>query len=178
MSPSVDSPPAASSRAPDSLVIRTLLTIARQRSGLDETGCQLVLEWLQTGVAIRGVLRKSLALHGLTELKFSILVALFSLDPIPAMEADLANHARAARPSVTRALEELEQQRLVARAPSTIDHRVINVKLTRKGQTAIDAALHHYLLTAGNMARLVEEDVQAAACVVCTRLRSGAASAG
>jgi DNA-binding MarR family transcriptional regulator len=176
MSSAADSPHASSHRPPESLVVRTLLTIASQRSSLDETGCKLVLEWLQAGAEIRAVMRKSLASHGLTELKFSILVTLFTLDPNPAMEADLANHARVARPSVTKALNELEAQRLVARARSTIDHRVTNVSLTKKGQTAIDTALHHYLETAGHLARLVEKDGQVAASVICARLGSAATS--
>src|SRR5882672_121246 len=104
-----------SRRSPDSLVMRTLIAAARQRAGLDETSCRFVLEWLQSVAAMRAVLRRSLASHGLTELKFSILVTLFTLDPNPTMEADLANHARVTRPSITSALNELQKQRLVAR---------------------------------------------------------------
>ena len=154
--------------------MRTLIAVARQRSGLDETSCRFVLEWLQSVAAMRAVLRRSLASHGLTELKFSTLVTLFTLDPNPTMEADLATHARVTRPSVTSALNELQKQRLVARERSTIDRRITHVRLTRKGHTVIDAALQHYLQTAGQLARFVDKDVQTAASVVCARLRSGA----
>jgi DNA-binding MarR family transcriptional regulator len=161
-------------RSSDSLVMRTLITAARQRCGLDETSCRFVLEWLQSVAAMREVLRRSLASHGLTELKFSILVTLFTLEPNPTMEADLANHARVTRPSVTSALNELQEKRLVTRECNPIDRRIINVHLTRKGFTVIDAALQHYLQTAGRLARFVDKDVQAAASIVCARLRSGA----
>jgi DNA-binding MarR family transcriptional regulator len=158
--------------------MRTLLATARHRSGLDETSCWLVLEWLETGLAVRETLRKTLASHRLSELKFSVLVTLFTLDPSPPTEADLANHARVTRPSVSRALDELQEQRLVTRVPGKIDHRFVNVRLTKKGHAAIDEAIQQYLKTAGHLARFLEKDVQTAASVVCARLRSGADGAG
>ncbi len=163
---------------PDSLIMRTLLAAARHRTGLDETSCWLVLEWLQTGLAVQDVLRQTLASHHLTELKFSILVTLFTLDPSPTTEADLANHARVTRPSVSRALDELQARRLVARVPDDIDHRYVNVHLTKKGHATIDEAIQQYLKAAGRLARFLEKDVQTAATIVCARLRSGAESTG
>jgi DNA-binding MarR family transcriptional regulator len=165
-------------RSPYSLVVRTLLGFARQRSGLDETSCQFVLEWLQTGVAIRKVLQRSLESHGLTELKFSILAALLTLDQNSTMETDLANLACVTRPSVTNALDELQEQRLVARVRDTTDRRIINVHLTKKGHIVIGAALQHYLQTAEHLARFVGKDVQAAASNVSARLRSAVDGTG
>jgi DNA-binding MarR family transcriptional regulator len=150
------------------------MTTARQRFGLDEAHCLFVLELLQTGVLTRDALRKSLVPFGLTEVKFSILVTLFTLDPDPAMEADLANHAGVTRPSTTYALNDLQEQGLVVRVRSTVDHRVVNVHLTKKGHTMIDAALRHYLQAAEQLARFVDKDAQAAAAVACARLRLGA----
>jgi len=165
-------PPVASFRGgiPDSLVARTLLAAARQRPGLDEMNCQFVLEWMQIGAMAQDVLRDSLARFGLTEAKFSILVALFTLDPDPVMEADLANHAGVTRPSVTNALHELQEQGLVGRTRNTVDRRVINVHITKKGHATIDAAIQHYLETAEHLARFVDRDVQAAATTLCDRL--------
>jgi len=172
--------PSASSghRSPDLLVVRTLLAVARQRTGLDETSCQFVLDWLQTGVAIRKVLQKSLESHGLTELKFSILVTLFTLDPNPTMEAALANHACVTPPSITSALDELQEQRLESRVRDTTDRRIINVHLTTRGHAVIATALQHYLQTAEHLARFVGKDVQAAASNVSARLRSAANGTG
>jgi DNA-binding MarR family transcriptional regulator len=135
----------------DSLVMRTLLSAARQYPGLDEINCRLVFEQVQIGAALRAGLRKSLVSHGLSESKFSILVTLLSLVPSPAMEADLANHAGVTRSSVTGALDELQEQQLVNRIRSRIDRRIINVHLTKKGRTTIDVALRHYLQTAGRL---------------------------
>ncbi len=136
--------------------------------------CQFVLEWMQIGALAQEVLRDSLARFDLTETKFSILVTLFALDPDTAMEADLANHAGVTRPSVTNALHELQDQGLVVRTRNSVDRRVINVHITKKGHATIDAAIQHYLETAEHLARFVDRDVQAVATTLCDRLMLGA----
>jgi len=175
MKSSFYAPPAPSASVPpDSLVVRTLLATARQRPGLDEARCRLVLEWLRAGAAVRAALRESLAPCGLTELKFAVLVVLFTLDPEPSTPADLASHAGVSRTSITDALDGLQAHRLVAREHDTADRRIINVRLTRAGREAVNSALQRFLQTAGHVARFVGKAERAAAAIVCARLKIGA----
>jgi len=158
----------------DSLVVRTLLAAARQRPDLDEGRCRLVLDWLRTAAAVRTALQESLARHRLTELKFSILVVLFTLEPESSTAADLAVHAGVTRAAITGALDGLQEQSLVTRQRDTADRRSLNVHLTDAGHQVIEAALQRYLRTAGNIARFVKSTEQAAASTVCARLSFGA----
>jgi DNA-binding MarR family transcriptional regulator len=158
----------------DSLVVRTLLATARQRPGLDERRCLLVLDWLKTGSAVRAALHESLVADNLSYLKFSLLVVLFTIDPEAATPADLADHAGVTRSAVTEALDGLEKQVLVAREHDLVDRRTINVRLTGAGRAAIDAALQRFLQTAGRVARFVGPADQAAVASVGARLRCGA----
>ena len=163
---------------PDSLVVRTLLATARQRPGLDEARCRLVLEWLLTGAAVRAALRESLAPCGLTELKFAVLVALFTLDPESSTPADLATHSGASRAAITDALDGLQVHRLVARERDAVDRRTIDVRLTEAGRKAIDFALQRFLQTAGHVARFVNKAERATAAAVCAHLRIGSGVTG
>jgi DNA-binding MarR family transcriptional regulator len=158
-------------------VVRTLLATARQRPGLDEARCRFVFEWLRTGAAVRAALRESLAHCGFSELKFAVMVVLFTLDPEPTTPADLASHAGVSRAAITDALDGLQARRLVARARDISDRRAVNVRLTRAGREAVDFALQRFLQTAGHVARLVAGSEQAVASVLCARLRIGAGGA-
>jgi DNA-binding MarR family transcriptional regulator len=177
-SPTGAPPAPPASVPPDSLVARTLLATARQRPGLDEARCRLVLEWLRTGAAVRGVLRQSLAPCGLTELKFAALVVLFTLDPEPSTPADLAIHAGVSRAAITEALDGLQAHRLVERARDPVDRRTVNVRLTEAGRETVNSALQRFLQTAGHVARFVETTERATAATVCAHLRIGAGLTG
>jgi DNA-binding MarR family transcriptional regulator len=174
MKSSLYAPPAPPAFLPqDSLVVRTLLATARQRPGLDEARCRFVLEVLCAGAAVRAALQESLAPCGLTELKFAVLVVLFTLDPEPTTPADLASHTDVSRAAITDALDGLQAHRLVARERDPIDRRTIDVRLTGAGREAVDSALQRFLQTAGHVARFVEKAERAAAAVVCAHLKIG-----
>ena len=160
--------------AVETLALRTLLTVARQRDGLDESRCRVVLEFLDAAGSVDEVLQRKLTELGLTEHKFSILVALFALDPAAATPADLSLHTDVTRSAMTALLDALEARGLVARRRDTHDRRVVYVGLTEAGRDAANAALMHYLRTADKLAQGVPPADQAALRQSCALLHESA----
>jgi len=158
----------------ETLPLRTLLTVARQRDGLDEARCRVVLEFLDAAGSVDGVLQRTLSELGLTEHKFSILVALFALDPAAATPADLSVHTGVTRSAMTALLDALETRGLVVRRRDTRDRRVVYVELTEAGRVAANAALMDYLQTADKLAQSVPPADQAALRQSCALLRESA----
>lgn len=159
----------------DTLAFRTVLAAARQRNGLDEARCHLVLEFLSTAAAANAALHRQLADLGLSELKFAVLVVLFALDPAPATPADLAIHTSVTRSAITDALDGLEARDLLVRQRDTHDRRLIYVQLTDAGRASADAALTRFLQAAGQLARYVPPANQNALLHACAQLHEGAA---
>lgn len=143
------------------LVLRTLLNVARQRTGLDEAGCRLVLDYLAAAQSVEGVLQHRLAAIGFSENQFAVIVALFALDPAASTPADLAFHAGTTRSAMTALLDNLEARGLLARQRDTHDRRLVYVQLTPAGQTAANAALLAYLRSANELANLVDPAARA-----------------
>lgn len=160
--------------AAGTLVLRTLLAVARQRDGLDEAQCRLVLECLAAAEGVESVLQRQLAAGGLSEHQFGVLVALFALDPAAATPADLAHHAGTTRSAMTALLDNLEARGLVARRRDTRDRRLIYVQLTPAGQTTANAALMDYLRAANVLAAQVPPADQAALLQGCAQLQAAA----
>ncbi len=158
----------------ETLALRTLLTVARQRDGLDETRCRVVLEFLDAALSVDGVLQRKLTELGLTEHKFSILVALFALDPAAATPADLSVHTGVTRSAMTALLDALEARGLAARRRDTRDRRVVYVGLTDAGRVAANAALMDYLRTADALAQQVSPADQAVLRQGCASLHESA----
>ena len=161
--------------AVETLVLRTLLTVARQRDGLDESRCRFVLEFLDAAGSVDGVLQRQLAELGLTEHKFSVLVALFALDPAAATPADLSVHTGVTRSAMTALLDALEARGLVRRRRDTRDRRVVYVELSDAGRTAANTALMAYLRAADMLAQPVPPADQAAMRQGCASLHECAA---
>jgi DNA-binding MarR family transcriptional regulator len=157
----------------DTLAFRTLLAVARQRNGLDESRCRLVLEFLSTAATVHAALHRDLGELELTELKLGVLVVLFVLDPSPATPADLATHTGGTRSAMTDVLDQLEARALVHRQRDTQDRRLIYVHLTDKGREAANAALTRYLGSIGRVAGHVEPQGQPQLLALCARLNEG-----
>jgi DNA-binding MarR family transcriptional regulator len=160
--------------AVETLALRTLLTVARQRDGLDEARCRVVLEFLDAAGSVDGVLQRKLTELGLTEHKFAVLVALFALDPAAATPADLSGHTGVTRSAMTAVLDALEVRGLVVRRRDTRDRRVVYVELTDTGRVAANAALMDYLRTADTLAQRVPPADQAALRQNCAYLHESA----
>lgn len=154
------------------LVLRTLLNLARQRDGLDEGRCRLVLDFLAAAQGVEGVLLRRLAATGLSEHQFAVLVALFALDPAASTPADLAHHAGTTRSAMTALLDNLETRGLLSRRRDTRDRRLVYVQLTPAGQTAADSAVMDYLRTANELAGMIPPVDQAALLQGCAHLHT------
>ncbi|HEY1110359.1 MAG TPA: MarR family transcriptional regulator, partial [Opitutaceae bacterium] len=117
-----------------------------------------------------------LAEHGLSELQFAVLVALFALDPEPVMPADLADYAAVSRAAVTEALARLEAHGLIHRTRDTTDRRAHHLHLTDRGRNTTEAALAHYLGAVGGIARYLEPATQGDLLSAYQKLQRGAAA--
>jgi DNA-binding MarR family transcriptional regulator len=159
----------------DSLACRTLVSVARQRKGLDPARCQLVFEHLDTALSVQSALHRALAEFKLSDLQFAVLVALFALDPEPVMPADLADYTAVSRAAITDALVRLESLELVSRTRDTTDRRVSHLTLTAAGRTTVDQALVRYLTAVGHVARHIDSTAQADLITAYERLQRGAA---
>lgn len=65
-------------------------------------------------------------------------LAFINADPA-CSPSQLAEYLLLSRPAITRLLDELEKQRLVKRRPAETDRRRLNLSLTAKGQSLLDA---------------------------------------
>jgi DNA-binding MarR family transcriptional regulator len=144
----------------DCLVTRTLLAVARQRLGLDAPRCAAVFGLLDTSAVLLAALRRPLAESGLSELKFGVLVVLFTLDPDPSTPADLAGHTGVSRSAITDALDQLAAQKFIVRERDDRDRRTIYIRLTAAGHRTLARALPRYLRTAGAIARRLDLPAQ------------------
>lgn len=157
------------------LAVRTLVSVARQRKGLDPARCHLVFEHLDAALSIQTALHRTLSAYRLSDLQFGVLVALFALDPEPVTPADLADYTAVSRAAITDALLRLETLQLVSRARDATDRRVFHLNLTPRGRTTVDEALVRYLSAVGHLARHIEPATQPELLTAYHRLERGAA---
>jgi MarR family 2-MHQ and catechol resistance regulon transcriptional repressor len=165
----------APARRVESLAVRTLLSVARQRKGLDAPRCQVVFEHLDVALSVRSALHRTLSRYRVSDLQFGVLVALFALDPEPVMPADLADYTAVSRAAITDAVVRLESLELVTRTRDHADRRVFHLHLTEKGRTTVDEALNEYLSAVAKVARYVEPGAQTELLSAYERLQRGAA---
>lgn len=142
----------------DTLAVRTLVTMARQRLGLDEPRCLAVLGVSAAGATIDATLHHVLARHGLTALKFNVLVVLSALEPSPVAPADLAHYTGFSRSSVSTALSELQDRGCLITGRNLQDRRSIDALLTDEGRRVVDSAVPDYLGALGTLATLFAAD--------------------
>jgi len=159
----------------ETLAFRTLLAVAHQRNGLNEAGCRLILELLSAGSMVQGALRRVLSEINLSELKFGVLVVLFTTDPSPSTPTDLALHTSVTRSAVTDALDGLEQHGLAVRERDTKDRRIILIRLTDLGRTTVDSAIMKVLQAAGSIAQKIKPNTHSEMLNACAALSEGAA---
>ena len=91
----------------------------------------------RVGAAIKGRFHRALGEHDLTLPQWIVLKALHPRGSLTARE--LADHLDATPANVTGILDRLEDARLVARAKSPDDGRVVLVRLTERGRGKVDA---------------------------------------
>ena len=172
------SPEGESDLTPASFAIRTLITIAERRRGIDADRCRLALLHVETATLLHRSLRRALAPHKLTDLQFAVLVILFSTEPEPISASVLAEHAAVSRAAITDALDKLESFQFASRARDDSDRRIIYVRITPAGQEAVDAAINDYLHTAADAAREVRPAAQRAVFADYLQLLRGLSNSG
>lgn len=145
-----------------SFAVRTLVTIAERRKGVDAARCRLALLHLESALLIHRSLRRALTGHKLSDLQFAVLVILFSTEPEPLSASVLAEHAGVTRSAMTDALDKLEAARFLDRLRDEIDRRIIHVRITPAGQEAIDRAVNDYLRAAEEAVRELQPSMQRA----------------
>lgn len=143
-----------------SFAVRTLVTIAARRKGVDAARCRLALLHLDSAILIQRNLRSALARHGLSDAQFSVLVVLFATEPEPLSASVLAEHAGVSRSAITDALDKLEAAKLLTRIRDELDRRVTYVRITAVGQETVDGAINHYLRAAEDAVGLVRPPAQ------------------
>lgn len=158
------------------LAAHTLLSLARQREGLDPDRCRLVIEHLDTYGHLRGAIQRTLAPLHLNELQFGVLLVLFSLEPESVASADLAVHVGVSRPAIAEALDRLSARKFVERTRAAPDRRVILVHLTDAGRALIEPAALQVLQALHTLTRFVDASAREALLSGYALLQEGAAT--
>ncbi|HEY0946637.1 MAG TPA: MarR family transcriptional regulator [Opitutaceae bacterium] len=157
----------ASASEGTSLPLQTLVQIARQSGTGNPATCEVFIELLATGRVLRNEFRRVLAALDLSETKFSALVTLYALDPLPSNAADLAYHAETSRAAMTEILDYLGGHDWIQRERIGQDRRIIHVRLTEAGRDIAARAIRRILDTASdytNTLSLPQREALAAAC--------------
>lgn len=160
-------------RSDSSLVVHTLLTLARQRDGLSEPRCRTLLDLLETSGLVGSRIQSELGREGLTRIKFAVLLALFAIDPVAASPSDLALHTGASRPAVSAALEALSRRRFVSRGARAPDRRVRYVGLTAGGREVVDRAAMRCLRLLGRIAQFLTDTAHDELRRACASVQDG-----
>lgn len=160
--------------ARDTIVLRSLRTIARQHSGFDEMRCHALLELLATADLVRGKVRDELRGIPLTELQLGTLVVLRALDPEPVWPTTLASHTCAKQATITDVLDRLLERQLIVRERGKQDRRNYLITLTDAGRETTDKAVSIVLLTLAEQARGLTEPAPRALVAICDKIGSRA----
>lgn len=154
----------------DTFALRTLVTMAHQRLGLDDPRCLATLGLAATGAAIDRALHSALTRHSLTRLQFELLVVLIAVEPWPVAPADLAYYTGFTRSSVSSALGELQHRGCLTAARSTLDRRSVDARLTDAGRRLIEATIPDYLHVLGSLVALFNSEEASVIRRLCDRL--------
>ncbi len=154
----------------DTLVFRTLLAIARQRTGYDELRSRALLEMLATADAIHAKIKHRLHELPLSELQFAALVVLRALDPEPVLPTTLATHTSASRATMTDIIDLLLGRGLVERQRGKDDRRNYLITLTDAGRTLADRAETTVLQILAEIAHPLTEPAPRALLALCDKL--------
>ncbi len=141
----------------DTLAIRTLLTMGRQRLGLEESQGLAVFNLAAAGAAMGHALHGALVRHRLTTLQFDVLVLLFALEPRPVTPSELSHCAGASRSSVSGAVGELLSRGHLGAVRAGEDRRQLEISLTESGRDLTEAAVTDYLQVLAGLAAKVSD---------------------
>lgn len=156
--------------SPSSQPVDMLVRIARQSQLSDPEGCATLLTMLTTMRLLRLHLQRVLTPLKLSEVKFTTLVSLYALDPIPSSPSDLAFHAQVSRAAMTDALEGMRVRGWIARERSRDDRRMTLVHLTAAGRDLVEKAVRPFLAALGRCSEALSSDERKTIVHACAHL--------
>lgn len=135
----------------------------RERPDLDPSPIEIVGRVHRLGDALRERLVVVYRQYGLSEGEFDVLAALRRAgEPFERAPGDLAAHTMVTTGAMTKRLDRLEADGLVARRPSETDGRGRVVGLTERGRALVDDVIEAHLENERGLVNLVAPDDRAA----------------
>ena len=137
----------------------TLQRFADRYEEMDVTAVQTFLTLLRVASDVIENLDACLARHDLLQGRWWVLILLMREQNLTANPSVLAEKAGVTRATMTGLLDSLERTGLVERIPHDEDRRMLNVRLTDKGQQRLDEVMpDYYSRVALVMQELSEKD--------------------
>lgn len=129
----------------------TLAAFAMQYRNPDVEGLQLWLMWASSTNEMLSAFTDQLAIHGLTQAKFFVLLLLLR-NPSGLSIAALAEGVNVTSPTMTRIIDRMEAAGLCEREQHTVDRRAWVVRIAKDGEAVMAQAIpDHYTWVAGLM---------------------------
>lgn len=137
----------------------TLQRFADRYVEMDVTAVQTFLGLLRVASDVIENLDACLARHDLLQGRWWVLILLMREENLTASPSVLAEKAGVTRATMTGLLDSLERTGLIERIPHDEDRRMLNVRLTEKGQQRLDEVMpDYYSRVALVMKELSEKD--------------------
>lgn len=122
----------------------TLQRFADRYAEMDVTAVQTFLNLLRVASDVIENLDACLARHDLLQGRWWVLILLMREQNLTASPSVLAEKAGVTRATMTGLLDSLERTGLIERIPHDGDRRMLNVRLTEKGQQRLDEVMPDY----------------------------------
>ena len=132
----------------------TLQRFADRYAEMDMSAVQTFLMLLRVASDVIENLDACLARHDLLQGRWWVLILLMREKNLTASPSVLADKAGVTRATMTGLLDSLERAELIERIPNPDDRRMLNVRLTDKGQQRLDEVMPDYY---SRVARVMEE---------------------
>lgn len=132
----------------------TLQRFADRYAEMDVSAVQTFLMLLRVASDVIENLDACLARHDLLQGRWWVLILLMREQNLTASPSVLADKAGVTRATMTGLLDSLERAELIERIPNPDDRRMLNVRLTEKGQLRLDEVMPDYY---SRVARVMEE---------------------
>jgi DNA-binding MarR family transcriptional regulator len=100
---------------------------------------QALLALLKTADRLKGFVAATIEPHGITAQQFNVLRILRGAEPEGLPTLTIAERMIERAPGITRMLDRLERQRLVARERRAGDRRCVHVRISRKGLALLES---------------------------------------
>lgn len=132
----------------------TLQRFADRYAEMDVSAVQTFLILLRVASDVIENLDACLARHDLLQGRWWVLILLMREQNLTASPSVLADKAGVTRATMTGLLDSLERAQLIERISNPDDRRMLNVRLTEKGQQRLDEVMPDYY---SRVARVMEE---------------------